>query len=87
MSTVPLTGISTSSVAEISSATPLTSLEKTIELEKSMEEMNLQETEIRKIKRRLRTFKNSSLLTKLATPRRNKHQTSSNRNCNSFKSK
>jgi DNA-binding transcriptional MerR regulator len=43
LSTVPLIGVSTTSVAEIPSTTPLTALEKTVELEKSME-MNLQET-------------------------------------------
>jgi hypothetical protein len=44
LSRVPLTGVSTTSATEIPSATPLTALEKTIELEKSMEEMNFQET-------------------------------------------
>jgi hypothetical protein len=44
LSAVPLTGVSTTSVVEIPSATPLTALEKTVELDKSMEEMNLQET-------------------------------------------
>jgi hypothetical protein len=51
LSAVPLTGVSTTSAAEIPSATPLTALEKTIELAKSMEEMNLQETEIRRLKK------------------------------------
>jgi hypothetical protein len=56
LSTVPLTGVSTTSAAgipsaEIPSATPLTALEKTVELEKSMEEMNLQETEIGRLKK------------------------------------
>jgi hypothetical protein len=46
LSVVPIIGLSTMSVAEIPSATPLTALEKTFELAKSMEEMNLQETEI-----------------------------------------
>jgi DNA repair ATPase RecN len=54
--TVPLTGVSTASTVgipsvETPSATPLTALEKTVELEKSMEEMNLQETEISKLKK------------------------------------
>jgi hypothetical protein len=35
----------------------------------------------------LRTFRNSSLLTKTTTLKRNKNQTSSNRNCNNFKRK
>ena len=51
LSAVPLTGVSTTSAAEIPSATPLTALEKTVELEKSMEEMNLQEIEIRRLKK------------------------------------
>ena len=53
LSTVPLTGMSTASVAEIPSATPLTALEKTVELAKSMEEMNLQETEISRLKKEI----------------------------------
>jgi hypothetical protein len=53
LSVVPLTGVSTMSVAEIPSATPLTTLEKTVELAKSMEEMNLQETEISRIKKEI----------------------------------
>ena len=51
LSTFPLTGVSTPSVVEIPSTTPLTALEKTIELAKSMEEMNLQETEISRLKK------------------------------------
>jgi hypothetical protein len=51
----PLTGVRTTSVAKIStteipSATPMTSLEKTVELAKSMEEMDLQEIEISRLK-------------------------------------
>ena len=51
LSVVPLTGVSTTSVAEIPSETPLTALEKTVELDKSMEEMNLQETNISRLKK------------------------------------
>jgi hypothetical protein len=51
LSAVPLTGVSTSSTTKIPSATPLTALEKTVELEKSMEEMNLQEIEISRLKK------------------------------------
>jgi hypothetical protein len=51
LSVVPLTELSTTSAREIPSTTPLTTLEKTIELEKSMEEMNLQETEINRLKK------------------------------------
>jgi DNA repair ATPase RecN len=53
LSAVPLTGVSTTSVAEIPLATPLTALEKTVELAKSMEEMNLQETEISRLKKEI----------------------------------
>ena len=61
LSLVPLTGLSTTSTAgipsaETPSATPLTALEKTVELEKSMEEMNLQETEIRRLKNEVENF-------------------------------
>jgi hypothetical protein len=56
LSAVPLIGVSIKSTtgipsAETPSATPLTAMEKTIELAKSMEEMNLQETKIRKLKK------------------------------------
>jgi hypothetical protein len=53
LSAVPLTGVSTVSVVEIPSATPLTALEKIVELAKSMEEMNLQETEISRLKKEI----------------------------------
>ena len=53
LSAVSLTGVSIVSVAEIPSATPLTALEKTVELDKSMEEMNLQETEISRLKKEI----------------------------------
>jgi hypothetical protein len=53
LSVVPLTGVSTTFVAEIRSTTPLTALEKTTELVKSMEEMNLQETEISILKKKV----------------------------------
>ena len=64
---VPLVGVSTATVAtisttEISSDAPLSALEKTIELSKSMEEMNLQETKISRLKREvesLQELKNS----------------------------
>jgi hypothetical protein len=55
-SAVPLTRVSTTSVVETStteipSTTPLTALEKTVELAKSMEEMDLQETKISRLKK------------------------------------
>jgi hypothetical protein len=67
LSVVPLAGVSTASVAttstvEIPSDAPLSALEKTVELSKSMEEMNLQETEISRLKREvesLQELKNS----------------------------
>jgi hypothetical protein len=49
LSAVPLPGVSTTSTSEIPSTTPLTALEKTVELAKSMGEMNLQETEINRL--------------------------------------
>jgi hypothetical protein len=51
LSEFPLIGVSTTSVAKTPSATPLTALEKTVELEKSMEEMNLQEKKISRLKK------------------------------------
>jgi DNA repair ATPase RecN len=53
LSAVPLSGVSTTSLAEVPLANPLTSLEKMIELAKSMEEMNLQETEISRLKKEI----------------------------------
>jgi hypothetical protein len=53
LSAVPLSGVSTSSLAEVPLANPLTSLEKMVELDKSMEEMNLQETEISRLKKEI----------------------------------
>jgi len=53
LSAVPLSGVSTTSLAEVPSMNPLTSLEKMVELAKSMEEMNLQETEISRLKKEI----------------------------------
>jgi chromosome segregation ATPase len=53
LSAVPLSGVSTTSVTEVPSTNPLTSLEKTTELAKSMEKMNLQETEISRLKKEI----------------------------------
>jgi FtsZ-binding cell division protein ZapB len=55
LSAVPLAEVSTTIVpttttVEIPSATPLTALEKTVELAKSMEEMTLQGIEINRLK-------------------------------------
>jgi hypothetical protein len=41
LSAVPLSEVSTSSLEEVPSANQLTSMEKMVELAKSMEEMNL----------------------------------------------
>jgi hypothetical protein len=53
LSAVPLSGVSTTSVTKVPSTNPLTSLEKTTELAKYMEEMNLQETEISRLKKEI----------------------------------
>jgi hypothetical protein len=45
--------VSIASVTEVPSVTPLTSLEKTVELTKSMEKMNLQETKIGRLKKEI----------------------------------
>jgi hypothetical protein len=56
LSSVPLIGVNTTTIStnttgEIPSTTPLTALEKTIEIEKSMEEMTLRGTEIDRLKK------------------------------------
>jgi hypothetical protein len=51
LSAIPISGESTASVTTVPSATPLTSQEKTTDLAKSMEKMNLQETEITRLKK------------------------------------
>jgi hypothetical protein len=53
LNAIPISGESTTSVTEVPSATPLTSLEKTVDLAKSMENMNLQETEINRLKKEI----------------------------------
>jgi DNA gyrase/topoisomerase IV subunit A len=53
LSAIPILGVSTTSVTEVPFATPLTSLEKTADLAKSMEKMNLQETEISRLKKEI----------------------------------
>jgi hypothetical protein len=68
LSAIPISRVSTTSVTEVPSATPLTSQEKTADLAKSMEKMNLQETEINRLKIRLRTFRNSNLPSRPASP-------------------
>jgi hypothetical protein len=51
LSVVPLSKVNTTSLAEVPSENPLTSLEKMVELAKYMEEMNLQETVISRLKK------------------------------------
>jgi hypothetical protein len=85
LSVVPFTGVSTTSATEIPSATPLTALEKTVELAKSMEEMNLQETEIRKLKKEVENLQ--ELKSSYQANYSKENINSSNRNCNSFKRK
>jgi hypothetical protein len=53
LSAIPISGVSTTSMTEVPSATPLTSQEKTTDLAKSMEKMNLQETEINMLKKEI----------------------------------
>jgi hypothetical protein len=53
LSSIPITGVSTSLVTEVPSTTPLTSQGKTSDLAKSMEKMNLQETEISRLKKEI----------------------------------
>jgi hypothetical protein len=53
LSGVPFLGVNTTSVIEVPSTNPLTSLEKIAELAKSVEKMNLKETEIRMLKKEI----------------------------------
>ena len=51
MTAIPISGTSTAPVTTIPSATPVTPQEGTIDLAKSMERMNLEETEISRLKK------------------------------------
>jgi hypothetical protein len=51
LSSIPISGASTTAVTTLPSATPVTSQEGTVDLAKSMEKMNLQETEISRLKK------------------------------------
>jgi hypothetical protein len=51
LSDIPIAGLSTTTVTTIPSATPVTPQEGTTDLAKSMEKMNLQETEISRLKK------------------------------------
>jgi FtsZ-binding cell division protein ZapB len=77
LSAVPLAEVSTEAVpmttiVEIPSATPLTTLEKTVELAKSMEEMTLQGTEINRLKMEVESLQElkSSLQTRYNVERK-----------------
>jgi predicted RNase H-like nuclease (RuvC/YqgF family) len=51
LSSIPISGASTAPVTAIPSPTPVTPQEGTVDLAKSMEKMNLQETEISRLKK------------------------------------
>jgi hypothetical protein len=51
LSSIPISGASTTLVTTFPSVIPLTSQEKTVDLAKSMEKMNLQETDISRLKK------------------------------------
>jgi hypothetical protein len=51
LSAIPIAGLSTAAVTTIPSTTPVTLQEGTTDLVKSMEKMNLQETEINRLKK------------------------------------
>jgi hypothetical protein len=53
LSSIPISGASTVVVTTIPSATPVTPQEGTIDLAKSMKKMNLQETEISRLKKKV----------------------------------
>jgi murein L,D-transpeptidase YcbB/YkuD len=56
LSAILISGVSTTSVTSVPSVTPLTSQEKTNDLANSMEKMNLQETEISRLKKEIENF-------------------------------
>jgi prefoldin subunit 5 len=53
LNSISISGVSTTSMTKVPYATPLTSLEKTVHLAKSTEKMNLQETEISRLKKEI----------------------------------
>jgi hypothetical protein len=53
LSVIPIAGVSTASVTAVPSTTPSKSHEKTVDLAESMERMNLQETEISRLKKEI----------------------------------
>jgi hypothetical protein len=53
LSVIPIVGVSTTSVTPVASTTPSTSQEKIADLDESMEKMNLQETEINRLKKEI----------------------------------
>ena len=56
LSAILIVGASTTSVTIVPSATPLTSQEKTTDLAESMEKMNIQETEISRLKKEIQNL-------------------------------
>jgi hypothetical protein len=61
LTAIPISGVSTTLATEVPSSTPLTSLENTIDLAKSMEKMNLQETEISGLKKEIENLQELNL--------------------------
>jgi hypothetical protein len=57
LSSIPISGASTAAVTTIPFATPVTPPEGTTDLAKSMEEMNLQETEISRLKKEVENLR------------------------------
>jgi hypothetical protein len=81
LSEVPITEVSTTTMpttttVKIPLTTPLTALEKTVELAKSMEEMNLQETKINRLKREVENLQElkSSFQTRYNVERQTKEK-------------
>jgi hypothetical protein len=61
LNAIPISGVSTTSVTEVPSTTPLTSLEKTVDLAKYMEKMNLQEIDISRLKKEIENLQELKL--------------------------
>jgi hypothetical protein len=72
LSSIPISGVSTTSVTEVPFATPLTSLEKTTDIAKPMENMNLQKTKINKLKKEIENLQELKSSFRVASPRKSR---------------
>jgi len=87
LSVVPFSGVRKTSLGEVSSVNPLMYLENMVELAKSMEEMNLQETEISRLKKEIENLQELKICYQTSFSKENRCQTSSNKSYNNSGSK